>query len=85
MCSQQMDSEKFARTAQRFKEATLRLRNERRRTVFMDTPPAPSSSVSGAVFQKKVQCKARTLEGRSCQFFAAPGCSGFCKKHFSMM
>ena len=73
-----MDPLKFERSAQRFRSELLRIRSERPKIVVIDTLPP---TVQG----KRTQCTARTLEGRPCQFYTAPGCSGFCKKHFSMM
>lgn len=72
------DSEKFTRSIQKLKERMLQLRAERAHTIFLEDPPP--------MFQhSRSKCTARTLEGRPCQFFAVTGCSGFCKKHFSMM
>ncbi len=78
---------KLAESIIRFREHAIRLQEQRPRTIL--TTYVPSRTVDApppVAKQKKTgpQCSARTLEGRQCPFSAAPECSGFCKKHFSM-
>ena len=88
-----MDPVKLSESIARFREHTLRIQQQRPRTLLTTYVPAraPVTTSSDAVKSSKPtakksgpQCGARTLEGRQCPFGAAPECSGFCKKHFSM-
>jgi hypothetical protein len=83
-----MDPIKFSESAARFREHTLRLQQQRRHTLVTTYVPSRAPPVEAAALAVKKksgpQCSARTLEGRQCPFGAAPECSGFCKKHFSM-
>jgi hypothetical protein len=88
-----MDPVKFAESAARFREHTLRLQQQRPRTLLTTYVPVRAAAVTSsdtvksskpAAKKSGPQCGARTLEGRQCPFGAAPECSGFCKKHFSM-
>jgi hypothetical protein len=81
---------KFALTAAKFHQRTKELKAARSRTVFLpDYKPETAVTVNKkAVVASKTNsdpvCKARTLEGRQCNFKAmAGGC--FCKKHKSMV
>ena len=81
---------KFALTAAKFHQRTKELKAARSRTVFLpDYKPETAVVVNKkAVVASKANsdpvCKARTLEGRQCNFKAmAGGC--FCKKHKSMV
>jgi len=86
-----MDPIKLSESIARFREHTLRLQQQRPRTLVTTYVPARSPVTAAADPAKPKatkksgpQCAARTLEGRQCPFGAAPECSGFCKKHFSM-
>jgi len=87
-----MDPVKFSESLARFREHTIRLQKLRPHTILTNyvpsrTPVENSVTPKGSAPAKKrtgPQCSARTLEGRQCPFGAAPECSGFCKKHFSM-
>lgn len=87
-----MDPVKFSESLARFREHTIRLQKQRPHTLLTTyvpsrTPVENAITTKGSAPVKKrtgPQCSARTLEGRQCPFGAAPECSGFCKKHFSM-
>ena len=91
-----MDPVKFSETLVRFREHTIRLQQQRHRTIltnYVPTSRAPAADPAAATKAAKSaggpkksgpQCSARTLEGRQCPFGASPECSGFCRKHFSM-
>lgn len=81
---------KFALTALKFRQRTQELKDARSRSVFLPDYKPETASVSATSTSKKTAaksgpvCKARTLEGRQCNFKAmAGGC--FCKKHKSMV
>ena len=81
---------KFALTALKFRERTKELKDARSRTVFLPDYKPETVTVTAAAKKSSTTassgpvCKARTLEGRQCNFKAmAGGC--FCKKHKSMV
>ena len=81
---------KFALTALKFRQRTQELKDARSRSVFLPDYKPASVTASATSTSKKTAaksgpvCKARTLEGRQCNFKAmAGGC--FCKKHKSMV
>jgi hypothetical protein len=82
-----MDPVKFSESLARFREHTIRLQKQRPHTLlttYVPTRAAPTETTAPIKKRTGPQCSARTLEGRQCPFGAAPECSGFCKKHFSM-
>lgn len=82
---------KFALTAAKFHQRTKELKAARSRTVFLPDYKPETAVIATAAAAKKAAstksgpaCKARTLEGRQCNFKpVAGGC--FCKKHKSMV
>lgn len=80
----QAEPEKFADSAVRMREQTLKKRAGRHHTVVLKDPPKPPVEM-GMAKSRAVpktpgpRCQAKTLEGRQCGFAAT--CGSFCKKH----
>jgi hypothetical protein len=77
------DPVKFAESAAKFREHTLKLKAARHSTMVITDMIPPPPTVPASKRAAAAKCTARTLGGRQCPFNAT--CSGgFCKKHFSM-
>ena len=79
-----MDLVKFEASAARFKARTLELRAKRHKVKLCIDPPKPQESMhsekkKGVAPPACERCKAKTLEGKQCEFKAT--CGEFCKKH----
>lgn len=84
IAAKQKDPEKFADSAVRAREASLRAKEGRSKLLVLADPPKPPTA-SAEVGRHKPKtggapkCQAKTLEGRPCGFAAT--CGNFCKKH----